>query len=741
METPIEVYQPEDIDFQKYWLILKRHRLPAGLVLLASLLAASFFAFTQEKQYEASGKIRLNRQNTTSSLVTEGGGKVGQLDSLSLDNTPLDTEVEIIRSAPTINQTIEILGLADEDGELIEYNDFLKNLTVDDISGTDIFQVSYKSPNPDEAEQVVNQLMETYIESNAASNRIQVSAAKEFINSQLPRTETVLKQSENALRDFRESNRIVDLEAEAQLTAAQIGQTESREEDARRLLQKTTAQINELQEKLGERSEVGLATSQLNNSVAIQSVYTQLKEVENQLATESSRYTDQHPVILNLKNEKASLEALLEQRITELIGSQEGSPTGVFEVGNIQDDLLVNLVGYEIERKGLVQELEALGNTKQFYQQRASTIPKLQQQERTLERQLNVNQTAYESLLNNLQQARIIENQNLGNAQIVSAAVESPDPITGSKKLYLAAGLVLGSMLYVLTAFALDLRDPTLKLVKEIRGIFPYTLLGMIPNYQQKSMVGFRPSSQNEHEIIALTLPNSPIGQAYKMLQANLGFIRPDRQPKSIVVTSSLPEEGKSSVSSNLAAVIAQLNSRVLLIDADLHHPQQHHIWRLTNKIGLSEVIMNQAESSQAIQSVIANLDVLTAGAVPPNSLALLGSQKLSELIQTWQQQYDFLIFDTPPMSLLADAVTLSKRTDGILLVSRPGVLDQSSANASRELLKQSGQDVLGLVINGFVIEDEPDSHFHHAQAYSNSDYDAGAGAVVVPARIQNFHE
>jgi capsular exopolysaccharide synthesis family protein len=223
-----------------------------------------------------------------------------------------------------------------------------------------------------------------------------------------------------------------------------------------------------------------------------------------------------------------------------------------------------------------------------------------------------------------------------------------------------------------------------------------------------------------EHEVI--NSPHSIISEAYRMLQANLRFLSPDRKLKVIVVTSSVPKEGKSTVSTNLAVAIAQLGSRVLLIDADLHHPQQHHIWELTNEVGLSEVIVGQTELNKAVKQVMPYLDVLPSGVIPPNSLALLGSQRMNSLIEDFSSIYDFVIVDTSPLLLVADALTLSKMSDGILLVSRPGAIDKVSAKATQELLSQSGQKVLGLVVNGVMVENEPDSYFHHAKAYSGGD-------------------
>lgn len=204
------------------------------------------------------------------------------------------------------------------------------------------------------------------------------------------------------------------------------------------------------------------------------------------------------------------------------------------------------------------------------------------------------------------------------------------------------------------------------------------------------------------------------------MLQANLKFTALDKAPKVIVVTSSIPKEGKSTISANLAAATAELGRRVLLVDADMRHPMQHHIWGLNNVAGLSNVLVGQAQFEPTVASrVMANLDILTAGVIPPNPMALLDSKRMASLIEYFGENYDFVIIDAPPLVYAADALTLGQMSDGVLFVARPGVLNSTSAEASRELLERSSQKVLGLVVNSLILENEPDSYFHFTKGYS----------------------
>jgi capsular exopolysaccharide synthesis family protein len=388
------------------------------------------------------------------------------------------------------------------------------------------------------------------------------------------------------------------------------------------------------------------------------------------------------------------------------------------QIGEFQQKLIADLVKTEVQRLGLANQVASLSRAKSGYKQRADVLPRLQEGQRDLERQLEAAQLTYQTLLKNLQEVRIAENQNVGNATVMAYALVPDRPIASKKKLILVGGVVAGSLLYVVTAFLLDLRDPSIKTAKEVRQLFRYTWLGMIPDWKKKGIFPGRKLEEIVPQLPVIDAPHSVSSEAYRMLQANLEFLNPDKELKVIVVTSSVSKEGKSTVSANLATAMAKLGRRVLLIDADMRHPMQHHIWDLANAVGLSDVIVNQAEFKMAVREVMDNLDVLPSGVIPPDSLALLKSKRMGLLIEEFSKSYNFVIFDTPPLVLVADAITLGKMTDGMLLVSRPGVIDRVSAAASKGFLVQSNQAVLGLVVNGVNVENEPDSYFHHAKTY-----------------------
>lgn len=709
---------PEDIiDVYRYWLILKLHWLPAVCIFSLTFVLSLIAALSQTEIFQASGRLKFKKHDATSSLVTEAAEKIGQLETLKFINTPLDTEAEVIRSYPIVSQTIKELDLTNPEDELVTYEDFLKSLEIKNIPGTDVLLISYKSRDPQEAVKVVDQLMEIYQEHNILVNRTEAAAAREFINQQLPKTEQSLAQAEAALRNFKESYKIVDLETESQLDVEQIGELDNQIKQDEALLKRLSSRIANLEAKLGFKANDVINLNNINDSEAIQSTINQLQEVNNQLAIEQSRFSNLNPIVIDLKEEKASLEALLRKQISSQSGQSPEFLIRFYQTGTIQQNLAEQLISAEVERRELVEEIASLQKSIGEYRQKAYNIPLLEQKQRSLERQLDAAQTAYQALLNNLQQVLIAENQNVGNAQIVNPAIVSQYPVSTSKKLIVAMGIFAGAVLAAIAAFILEIIDPSIKTTKELRTLLDCSLLGIIPDSYKKVLLPGTKTEWVSPERQIVEAPNSVISEAYKMLQANLKFLSPDNI-QIVVVTSSLPKEGKSTVSANLAAVLAELGNRVLIIDADLHRPQQHHIWKLDNGMGISNVVLYRDNWIEAIQSVATNLDLLPSGAIPPNALGLLESQQMNLLMESLKEIYDYIVVDTPPLLLFADALTLSNRADGILLVARPGVIDRENARAAEELLRKSGQNTFGLVANGVIVENEPDSYFHHSKRY-----------------------
>lgn len=703
------------IDLQHYWRTVRRHWLPAVIVLGAVVGGTGLHTLLQTPIYQAEGKLMLDKVNRVSSLA----GLAGQSDALAgvgQQSNPLETEAEIIRSNPIVLKAIDRLQLKNKDGQLLEPTAFLRQLQVKTVRGTDVLQLTYRGPDPKLAAEVVNTLMRLYMESNVSTNRAQAIAARQFINQQLPKTEQTVLQAEAALRRFKEQNRIVALEEEANSSVAGLAELETRISQVRADLANANARSAALEKEMGLTAKQAITITSVSQAQPVQQVLTDLKQVEKQLAVERTRYREAHPMIATLQRQKAALQTLLDQQIQQAAGPLPSAPNRNIQFGELKQGITADLVKLQADRYGLTNGLNQLMQTYTAYQQRMTSLPRLEQQLTELERRAKVSQATYEALLQKLQEVQVTENQTVGNARIVSPALVPDRPIAPRKSLNLLLGAILGTLLAGAVALLLESRDRSVKTVEAAKNLFDYTLLGSIPYFSKKVTARDSRSRRVTPELPMRDDPYSMASSAYSMLQANLGFLSSDKPLKVIAITSSVPSEGKSSVSANLAVAAAQVGQRVLLIDADLRRPCQQDIWQRPNLIGFSNVLVGQADFQQTVQAVLPNLDVLLAGTLPPNPIPLLDSKKLASLIQSFSATYDLIIIDTPPLTLAADARLLGKVVDGLLLVIRPGVASTTSVTEAKQLLEQSEQMVLGIVVNGVIPEQEPDRYHYYAK-------------------------
>jgi polysaccharide biosynthesis transport protein len=737
----IKDYSSEEIDVQRYWLVLRRRWLAAAGVLSGVLVLASAYALAQRPVYQAEGKLLIKSSNA--SELTGLGETLGQLKALGQQNTPLDTQAEIIRSTPIVEGVIESLGLKDSEGKPLAADVLAKDLKVKGVTGTDVLQISYESDKPREASKIVNKVIEIFLKNNVQLNRAEAVSARKFIEEQLPPTEYALRQADSAVRRFKEDNNLISLEEEAGQAVKLIGDLEEQITQTQAQLADANERSRQLQSRLGLDSQQAVTFASLSQAPAVQEVFVRLQQAQSQLAVEQTRYRVGHPTVTALQRQVIGLNSLLKERVAQVSGNSQSVSPGSLQVGELQLGLISEYVTSESERLGLTQRVLLLSSAQRQYRQRASVLPRLEQTQRELSRKLEAAQTTYGTLLSRQQAIQLAENQTIGNVQILSSAVVPTQPMGASKAMVIAAGGLAGLFLAIATAFALDIFDRSIKTVKEARELFGYTLLGIIPAFgrDDKNSTYTDGSDQPLPRVIVKDAPCSPIGDAYHMLQTNLKFLSSDDELKTIVVTSSVSKEGRSEVAVNLAVAIAQVGQRVLLVDADMRHPVQHHIWDFANIAGLSNVIVDQVDIDLAVQQAMPNLYVLTSGTIPPNPIALLGSKRMSALVATFARDYDFVIFDSPAMAGTADSAVLGKMTDGILLVVNPTVVDSTSANSTKEFIAQSGQKVLGMVINGVNVRNEPDSYFYYAGEQGEETPEPGQRSgnfLGVPSQMTN---
>ena len=704
----------QTISIDLYWQAVKRRWLPGTATFLSIFLLGAIVTTLKSPIYQAQAKLRFKKNNVSSTL-TELSKEIGTLAPLAEKSNPLNTEAEVIRSHPLIQKTISELQLKNKKGERLSVDDFLEKFEVGEIARTDVIKVAYRDRDPQLAAKVVNTLVANYLDSNIIVNRAEAVSAREFLEAQLPKAEKTLRQAEAAIRKIKEDKQIISTEEEANAITTSLRKIQQEIADTRSQIASTTSRTEYIKNKLGFATEQALAATTVGQSPEIKATIDKLQAVESELAEEQTRFTENSPQIISLRQKQESLQNLLNQQTMSLGGDKIPELDQNPKFGKTQQQLTSELIKLEAANSGLAKQVAYLTAAERTQKAKAQQLPKLEHKLRELERHLNASQSTYELLLQQMQVVKLAENQNIGNVRVIADAIVPREPVSSSSVSYLASGLLafLGASGVI---YLSEITDKSLKTIEEAKQLFGYTWLGVIPNTEQLKLMSLPEADADSFvpKLLTKDFYSLPINESYRMLQSNLKFLSSDKQVKSIVVTSSVAGEGKSSVAANLAATMAKTGHRVLLIDADLHHPMQHRIWNKFNDKGLSNVIAEQLDSSQVIEEVMPNLELLTSGTIPPSPATLLDSQRLKMLIDYWSKNYDFVIIDTPAIDFAADAPIIGRMADGILLAVKPSSVEREQANFTKEILEQSGQNVLGMVFNGITPQSEPRSYYYH---------------------------
>ncbi len=696
-----------DVNMEEYFLKLKRRWLPALSVFVVTVGTTFFLTSFLERTYKSEGKILFRK--TTSKDLLDLGQNTTEFDSLLNTQTPLSTERLRMTSEPVIQQTIDQLKLENVDGEPLKIKEFKQRLSIEIVGGTDVISIAYKDPDPIISSKVVNTLMAVYVEEHVSSNKRATASADSFITSTIPKIESKLQGLESRLQSFYEKNQVIDLQEEKRILVAEIGTLNRQISSVGAELQGKKAQTGSLQNQLGLNLSQAISANQLGSTPQVQSILAQLGTTETELSQERQRFNDNHPIVASLKEKKQALNSQLKGLVSQYVGAAVSE--GLLQGGNLKDNQLEKFINLKIDELSLQTELSSLYQYQQVYLDRAKQIPRLEKQEQSLLREVDSARSTYGKLLENKSDIDVLINQQTGNAQIIESGRVPEEGSTGRIPL-LVLGFVMGLFLSNLTAILLEMQDRTLKTISEIKQRFTYQVLGIVPLDTLQSTQG---------GIVVQREPDSFASEIYRMIQTNLKFLAVKRQPKVILMTSSVPGEGKSTVAANLAAAMAQLGRKVLLIDGDLRKASQHDLWQISNKSGVKDIVAHKTPLAQVISQPMKQLDLLTSGTIIPNPLALLDSPEMSELVATARKEYELIIIDAPPLAVTADVLTLSKLADGIVFVSRPGIVENESANLAQETIVNANlsEKVLGMVING-VKPNEFDRYSYHAKYSKN---------------------
>ena len=357
-------------------------------------------------------------------------------------------------------------------------------------------------------------------------------------------------------------------------------------------------------------------------------------------------------------------------------------------------------------------DLAVLGQEIKNIQDDSTTLQSKLSQQAQLQTVVQNYRTSYSILLQSYESIRLAEAQSSSGILLKDPAVSSPAPIQPqpfrSGMLAAVVGLFLGAGIVFLIEFLDDsLRDP-----QEITRKWGVPVLGIITRYKS-----------NGSPLVTIKQPRAPVSEAFRSLRTNLEFASVDSPIRSILVTSPSPQDGKTTITANLACVIAQSKRNVVVLDADLRRPQIHKLFQLMNRLGLTNKLVQPKEQlSGSIQNTeLPTLKVITSGSLPPDPSELLGSVRMQEMLATLVDQFDFVILDTPPVMLVTDAVVLASRVNGVILVVKPSVTKRTELHHVIDQMKQVNARILGVVLN--EVDVRRSRYRYYRQYYTSNKY------------------
>ncbi|MEO1800369.1 MAG: polysaccharide biosynthesis tyrosine autokinase [Cyanobacteria bacterium J06629_2] len=735
----------DSIDLRQLTRMVK-HRLRLICAVVAGVTATTaIITFNQEPIYKGSFKLLVEpvseEQEDSLALLQQGSG--------GLD---YETQIEVLSSPRVLNPIVEVLSAKYAE---IDYEELIKPkkspLKIEQLNDTKILEISYVDADANKIQFVLDNLAEAYLGYSLDERRIEVKQGIDFVESQLPEVEARVDELQGRVQKFRQQYNLLDPEQQAEILAQQLVDFEQKFFNTKAELKETRSLYSLLQQQLNLNPQQALAASYLSESPRYQNLLNQLQEVEVELAQESTRFAPANPTIESLEEKKSRLLTLLQQEAGGVLG-QSLSNT----VDNSPNLTSPSTLRLELNQQYIqaANEIEILELREAVLQQEIAKLTKLTKQMPViarqytdLNRQLNV---ATESLNRFLTAKETLQLQVAQQAlpwQTISQPKVSDDPIAPNPPRNLALGLISGLMLGCAAALLAERLDPVFHSSEELKESVNLPILGEIPiqknlepAHELKTLpkiekVGL-PALQIGNTTLNLNRSlnsapkgvagnrqkwngSSPFLESFRSLNTNIKLLGSDTALRTFVISSSIPSEGKSTVSCHLAQAAAAMGQRVMLIDADLRRPQVHRWLGVENTEGLSNVLATGLDVEEAIVKVPQweNLSAITAGDIPPDPTRLLASQKMFTLMERLKssRKYDLIIYDTPPILGFADGRILSNRTDGVVLVVRIGKTDRSLLKQNIDNIQMSNVPVLGLIANQV---NRTTSSYHYYNSY-----------------------
>lgn len=542
------------------------------------------------------------------------------------------------------------------------------NLATQPLPETKIVSVSYRDPNPIMSAMVVNALVESYMDEMLEIKMHSSNYTLQWMTSKADEEKKKLEKSENLLQQYRRNQDLITVENKLVVIPERLAEYSSQ-------LSKARSQRNELEEiynltrAAGNNFDAIESTPIFAANKTLQSIRDQIMTAEQKIVELSKKYGHKHPLMIKAVGDREVLAKEKDREIQRIIDTNENE--------------------YKLAKSKESNIEKLLTETKQ----EMLNISERMIQYNIMQREVETNRILYDSLIKSIKGHSATEQLQPVNIWVVKKAQIPETYSTPNKKRSILLGLILGLFGGIGCAFFIEYLDNTVKSGDEVERRFNLPVLGIVSQLDD--------ANDKHIETIIKNEPRSPVVESYKTIRSSIMLSSPDHPPKTLLVTSVQPQEGKTTTAVNIARTLAMAHDKVLIIDCDLRKPRLHTVMNLGNQTGLSSYLTGTTNCEIANRIEDENLTIITSGPIPPNPSELLGSERMSGLIKELGKKFDYIILDTPPILSVTDTMVLSRIVEGVIMVSRAGVTIYEMLGRGLKMLAAVHAPLLGIIING----------------------------------------
>ena len=565
-----------------------------------------------------------------------------------------------------------------------------------------LVNVQVSSFDPQFAARMADAVVREYMASTMQRRYDAGQEAREFLEEQLAEMRIALERSDQALIDFAQESGVADLDERMEMARETLRALNRRLSDAQGDLVQMRAFRRQIEN--GRGNDIRLVA----RDERLRDLRNERSELSTEYAALSQRFKDDYPAVVELRSEIDQIEGQIAERREEIIN------------------------GVLSEYQNLESEVATLQEATDERESRILALNQQAVQYNILQREFQTNRELYDGMLQRMKEIGVAAGVQENNIAMIENALPAGSPYLPNTQRNLAMALMVGLMIGVGLALMLEFLDTTIRRTEDVEKIVGRPVVGLVPMVKlrerkqkdQDKAPGRRKVDDRTVSHYSQLHPKSAVSEAFRSLRTSLMFSTPEGMPKTLLFTSPGPGDGKTTNAINLATVMAQNGSRVLLIDADLRKPRMHRDFNIPHAPGLTNRIAganaDDSSSSAIVPTSVEGLFVMPSGNQAPNPAELLSSERMTRIINMASRAFDHVIIETAPILGLADSLVLARAVDGVIMVTASGKTTKDSIKASTRRMQQVQAPLLGVVMNQ-VDMDSPDYAYYSAYYYNYS--------------------